>query len=152
MVSAGGQRMALVAYGEDRFYRKGGFARYRFEDYAGGTATRLVVDDWGRLDTATRTQPAAERTAAPVVPATFDQFVGEYELRPGFVLTVTRDGDRLMTQATGQAKVEVFPESELKFFLKVADGQITFVKDASGAVTGLILHQAGRDRPAKKIK
>jgi len=30
--------------------------------------------------------------------------------------------------------------------------QITFVKGPSGAVTGLVLHQGGRDMPAKKLK
>ena len=45
----------------------------------------------------------------------------------------------------------MFAESETKFFLKLMDAQITFVKDASGKVTHLVLHQA-RDREAKKIK
>ena len=57
-----------------------------------------------------------------------------------------------MTQATGQSKVEIFPSSPTEFFLKVVDAQITFVKDASGAVTQLVLHQGGRDMPGKKIK
>jgi hypothetical protein len=73
-------------------------------------------------------------------------------LAPGFVLTVTREGDKLMTQATGQGKVEVFPSSPTEFFLKVVDAQLSFVKDAAGKVTGLVLHQGGRDMPAKKIK
>jgi hypothetical protein len=45
-----------------------------------------------------------------------------------------------------------YAESESKFFLKVVDGQITFVKDEQGKVTGLILHQGGRDLHAKKIE
>ena len=57
-----------------------------------------------------------------------------------------------MTQATGQGKVEIFPSSPTEFFLKVVDAQITFVKDASGAVTQLVLHQGGRDMPGKKLK
>ena len=32
--------------------------------------------------------------------------------RPDVRLTITREGDRLITQATGQAKIEIFPESE----------------------------------------
>ena len=56
-----------------------------------------------------------------------------------------------MVQATGQDKFEVFPESETKYFVKVIDAQVTFVKDAKGEVTHLILHQGG-DRQAKKIK
>ena len=73
------------------------------------------------------------------------------QLAPTFILTVTREGDRLMTQATGQGKLEVFPESETTFFLKVVDAQITFVKDDSGTVTHLILHQGGRDQKATRM-
>jgi len=36
--------------------------------------------------------------------------------------------------------------------VEVADIQITFVKNASGAVTHLVLHQGGADREAKRIK
>ena len=82
----------------------------------------------------------------------FDKFNGEYELVPGFVLTVRREGDKLMTQATGQQAFQVFPESKTKFFLKVVDAQIEFTMDDAGAVTGLTLYQAGRVMPAKKIK
>jgi len=55
-------------------------------------------------------------------------------------------------QATGQSKVEIFPESETDYFLAVADVQVTFVKDDKGQVTEAILHQNGRNLTAKKIK
>jgi hypothetical protein len=67
------------------------------------------------------------------------------------VLAVTREGDRLLAQPTGQSKAELFPESETKFFLKVVDAKVTFVKDESGKVTHLILNQGG-ERKAMKIK
>jgi hypothetical protein len=38
------------------------------------------------------------------------------------------------------------------FFYRVVDAQVTFVKDPGGQVTGLILHQGGRDAPGKKVK
>jgi CubicO group peptidase (beta-lactamase class C family) len=88
---------------------------------------------------------------AKVDPKIYDEYVGKYELTPTFALTVTRDGDRLMTQATGQGKIEVFPESESEFFLKVTDAQITFVKEG-GKVTHLILHQNGQDMKAKRAE
>jgi CubicO group peptidase (beta-lactamase class C family) len=91
------------------------------------------------------------RTVAKVDPKAYDAYVGQYQLAPTFILTVTREGDRLMTQATGQGKLEVFPESDTKFFLKVVDAQITFVKDDSGRVTHLILHQGGRDQKATRM-
>jgi CubicO group peptidase (beta-lactamase class C family) len=93
-----------------------------------------------------------ERKVAKVDPKLYDDYVGQYELAPNFVLTVTREGNQLFTQATGQQKVEVFPESETKFFLKVIDAQITFVRGADGKVTHLILHQGGREQTAKRIQ
>lgn len=91
------------------------------------------------------------QTLTKVDPKLYDAYVGEYQLAPTFIIAVRRDGDRLMAQATGQPAFEIFPESETKFFLKVVEAKITFVKDASGKVTHLILHQGG-DQKASKIK
>jgi D-alanyl-D-alanine carboxypeptidase len=91
------------------------------------------------------------RTVAKVDPASYDKYVGRYQLAPTFILTVTREGDRLMTQATGQQKLELFPESETKFFLKVVDAQVTFGADDRGTVTHLILHQGGKDQKAIRM-
>lgn len=78
-------------------------------------------------------------------------YVGEYELTPAFKLTITNENGQLMAQATGQPKFELYPESETKFFLKVIEAGVTFVKNDKGEVTHLILHQGG-DKQAKKIK
>jgi CubicO group peptidase (beta-lactamase class C family) len=80
-----------------------------------------------------------------------DNYVGSYALTPDFVLTFTREGNQLMTQATGQPKFEAYPKSETEFFLKVVDAQLTFVTDAQGKATSVILHQGGRDQEAKRV-
>lgn len=67
------------------------------------------------------------------------------------MIGVTRAGDHLFIQATGQGKIEVFPESETEFLAKVVDAQITLVTDAQDAATALILHQGGGDIPAKRV-
>ena len=151
---AGGGRTEIFPSGNDTFFEKDSFLRLRFERDAAGKIARVALADWGEQPTAVRdTTPDKPAPAAITVdPATYDAFVGEYELAPGFVLTITREGDKLMTQATGQGKVEVFPSAPTEFFLKVVDAQISFVKNADGAVTSLVLHQGGRDMPAKKIK
>jgi CubicO group peptidase (beta-lactamase class C family)/uncharacterized protein YneR len=94
----------------------------------------------------------APRTVAKVDPAIFDRYAGKYELRPGFILTVTREANTLMVQATGQGKFEVFPESDLKYFAKVTELTIAFVKGDDGKVSELILTQGGRDQHAKRIE
>jgi len=81
-----------------------------------------------------------------------DGYAGDYQLAPNFILTVTRDGAHVMTQATGQGKVEIFPESATKFFAKVVDAEITFEVDGEGRATGLVLHQNGAEHEAKRVK
>ena len=78
--------------------------------------------------------------------------MGEYELTPNFKIVVTREEGRLFVQATAQPRLEVFARAETEFFLKVVDARITFVKDDSGKVTGLVLHQGGMDQKARKVR
>jgi CubicO group peptidase (beta-lactamase class C family) len=92
-----------------------------------------------------------ERTAIRIDPKIFDPYAGEYEYAPGVVLTFSREGDKLWMQARGQPRTELFAESETAFFVKGADAQFRFVKDASGRVK-LILHQNGGDTELKKLK
>jgi CubicO group peptidase (beta-lactamase class C family) len=84
-------------------------------------------------------------------PASYDGYVGRYTLAPNFVLTVTKDVDRLMIQGTGQAKIEILPASETVFSIKGSDTKINFIKIANGRATQLILQQGGRDIPAARI-
>lgn len=80
-----------------------------------------------------------------------ETYVGDYELRPGFVMKVFLEEDRLFTQATGQNKFEVFPESETTFFPREFKAKLTFVKDAEGKINGMKLNQNGREILARKL-
>lgn len=91
-----------------------------------------------------------ERQAVVVAPEVLRAYEGVYELSPTFVITVSVVDGKLMAQATGQSAFELYAESTDAFFLRVVDAQVTFTRDASGAVDGLVLHQGGRDAPAPK--
>ena len=80
-----------------------------------------------------------------------DRYVGNYELTKAAVLTVTRSGEQLSAQLTGQGAAEIYPQSETTFFYKVVKAKIDFVSDAQGLVTGLVLHQNGADVKAVRI-
>ncbi|HEV7243296.1 MAG TPA: serine hydrolase [Thermoanaerobaculia bacterium] len=115
-------------------------------------ATAAGPDDIGRhlLD---RDSPLAESPKQVAADAkTFDHFVGRYELAPNFVMTVTREGEQLFVQLTGQPKFEIFPKGDREFFLKVVEARITFEPDVDGRAPALVLHQNGRDMPAKRIE
>src|SRR5438105_201671 len=91
------------------------------------------------------------RLLGMVPPSALSPYVGVYELAVGLDLDVTLENGALhIRSSNGGAAVQLWPESNNDFFAKDVDAQVTFVRDASGAVTGLVLHQYGRDRPAKK--
>ncbi len=77
-----------------------------------------------------------------------ESYTGYYTMTPEFGLTITVEDDKLMVQATGQSKCQVFAESDIKFFYKIVDAQITFILDEKGKVIKLILHQNGQDMKA----
>jgi CubicO group peptidase (beta-lactamase class C family) len=102
-----------------------------------------------------------ERVIVKVDPRIYDSYVGEYEIAPGFILFVTREGDKLFSRAmpvptppsaTGQPKSEMFPESETTFFVKDADAQFTFVKNDRGQVIQVNIQRTTRLFQARKIK
>jgi D-alanyl-D-alanine-carboxypeptidase/D-alanyl-D-alanine-endopeptidase len=80
-----------------------------------------------------------------------DNYVGNYELQANFILTITREGNQLFAQATNQTRAALYPKSNVEFFYKVVDAQITFETDARGHATALVLHQGGRDQQAQRI-
>jgi len=91
------------------------------------------------------------REVAAIDPALLDRYVGKYALTPAFVLDVTREGDGLFVQATGQEKLQVFAENETTFFYKVVDAQLSFELGADGKATSVTLHQGGYSQPGQRI-
>lgn len=94
----------------------------------------------------------AEHRAVKVDPAVLESYVGEYQVGTGFVIKISREGDRLFGQVGGEEKLELVAESEAGFFFKEVDVQITFVKDEGGKVTRLVLHQNKINQVAKKVR
>ena len=150
---SGGEKAEILASAKDEFFFNDTPGRLRFQRDAQGKITGLdFLASSGPDGVGARTNDPlpAERTAVKLDPSIYDSYVGTYELASGFALTVTREGDQLFGQPTGQAKAELFPQSETEFFLKVVDAQVTFERGPDGKATGLVLHQNGRNMPAKR--
>lgn len=137
---------------ETEFFYRAGDAQLTFVKDDKGHVSGLVLHQDGVDQPAKKVsnQPAADRRAIKLDPKVYDDYVGEYELAPGAVFTIRREGDRLLARLTGQPFFEIFPESERAFFYKVVDAQITFVTDDRRHVTALVLHQNGHDQEAKR--
>ncbi|HTQ40027.1 MAG TPA: alpha/beta hydrolase-fold protein [Pirellulales bacterium] len=84
-------------------------------------------------------------------PKLLDTYVGQYELGPNAILVLDRERQHLFAQITGQPRLEVFPESETKFFWKIVEAHFTIQQDEKGQVIGLVLGQGADKLTAKKI-
>jgi D-alanyl-D-alanine-carboxypeptidase/D-alanyl-D-alanine-endopeptidase len=80
-----------------------------------------------------------------------DGYVGHYKLGEASVVTLTREGDQLYAQLTGQPRAAIYSKEDREFFYKAVDAQISIQLDADGQATALVLHQNGRDQTAKRI-
>ena len=81
-----------------------------------------------------------------------EKYVGTYQVTPDFLFVVSKVQNKLYLQAGGQEKYEMFADTETKFFLKVNDATLEFVKDETGVITKAILNQSGRTIDANKLK
>lgn len=94
----------------------------------------------------------AERSVINLDSNIYDAYVGRYEIAPNVVLDITKEGQKLMSQTTGQPKMELLPESEIEFFIKGFTAHFVFVRDETGGVTKLIINQEGQRVTAGKLK
>ncbi len=92
-----------------------------------------------------------ERVEIKVDPRLFSNYVGVYQLPDGMQLMISQAGPQLVAQL-GQQKFILAAESNKDFFIRNVEGQLTFVTDRSGNAYSLILHQAGADLAAKRIR
>ena len=142
--------------GDHDFFAKLVNAQITFVTNSQGQATELILHQGGRDQHAPRVEGATgepkEHKQVQVNTKLWEGYVGNYQLAPNFSIAITREGDHLFEQATNQPKFEIFPKSDKDYFLKVVDAQITFVTDAQGRATELILHQGGANHHAKRVE
>jgi CubicO group peptidase (beta-lactamase class C family) len=96
--------------------------------------------------------PPPPQPEVAVAEAVLRTYVGDYQLNADLTLAITFEAGRLHVQPTGQARLPLVAESENTFVVRDANARLSFTKDASGAVTTLILDQGGRQQPAKKVR
>lgn len=154
LMMARGERppVALKAYSKNGFFVPGTLARFEFERDAQGRVSHLTVDNEGNRVRSARVGDAPpERAAVKIDNARFDAWAGTYQLAPQFTIAVSREGDRYFAQATGQAKIEIFPASDDVYFSRDVNAEIRFDKAADGAPR-LALHQNGQVTPGPRVK
>jgi serine-type D-Ala-D-Ala carboxypeptidase/endopeptidase len=84
------------------------------------------------------------RAAVKVPEDQLERVVGTYRLAPQFALTITREGEKMFIQATGQPRLRLFASSPTRFFLREVDAELEFeLPEGGGKATKATLFQDG---------
>jgi CubicO group peptidase (beta-lactamase class C family) len=161
----------LLPKSEPRFFERMSGVPVTFSRDAQGKVTRLTAHYRGDAFSYEKIsdlplkvpEPPKPHVAIKLDTKLLDACVGHYEFAPdtvlpsGAKLTISREGDQLVWQAWGEnatrGAIDIFPESETNFFLKLNGAQLTFIKNDKGEVTAVIHHMEGRpDSEGKKLK
>ncbi len=101
------------------------------------------------------------REVQPIDPAVYDDYVGRYafdaahlekhQLPANLTVSVKKVGARLISEIRDMQD-ELFPESENRFFIKMHYGEVEFIRDKQGRVTGLTYRESGKSMCAARIE
>jgi hypothetical protein len=99
--------------------------------------------------------PTGANFAAIVAPASgstttgsevLDRYVGQFQVGVGSLLTVTRNGDRLFAQWSGQPMLELTPAGGQDFVNRPGQAQVSFVIGDDGTASEVILSEPSTGR------
>ena len=120
-----------------------------------------VTIAYGTASGTAATKPVSEPTAASgIAPALtsvdarlFDDYTGFYLINPGSIFAVSREGNGLFGQMTGQRRLPIFPDADGRFSYAAASGQIAFAfaLDGDQRPPKPVLHLRGGDLRAPRI-
>ncbi|MBS1789431.1 MAG: thiol-disulfide isomerase [Acidobacteria bacterium] len=135
-----GSRLMVTAYFDNSAKNKFNPDPTKDVRYGEPTYDEMML---GFMDFVTEMPPVAK-----LDPKILDSYAGKYEVMPGILASVTRDGNKLIVAIPMRAKLEFVPTSETQFFLTGSDTDLTIVKNDKGEVVEAVIG----NMHAKKVK
>ncbi len=83
---------------------------------------------------------------------TLNTYVGDFELQPGFTISVTKNNDQLLAKATGQSTLSLIPISITEFKVESVEAKIEFVPNGGENINLIKLHQNDQIMEAQRLK
>lgn len=150
-----GAFLPLIPYEKNAFYFENSLTSITFELNKDQTISQAITKSatgnpeiWKKTDL-----PLPERAKGIQVSEEILQtYTGDYELSPGFILSISIEDGKLWAQATGQPRLETMALTPSKFSLIIVPATIEFFKDDKGKVSKLILLQGGKEFEAPRVE
>jgi len=141
--STGSSKFKLFPIKGNTFFLENSFATIQFNE-SENKINAIFTNRINKTNGFKTDKPIPTHTEIQLSQKILAHYVGVYEINPNFSIRISLENGKLMSQATGQQKFEIFAESQTKFFLKVVDAQIEFVKSDTGNFKSFILYQGGQ--------
>lgn len=81
----------------------------------------------------------------------YNEYKGQYEIAPGFILTITTQDAKLYGQATGQTRFELEPKSEVEYVVESIGARLVFNRAENKSISHLTLYQGGQEVVCKRL-
>lgn len=151
----GGQEFDVYPIAGDRLAFETSLSAFLIErDEDGQVVAVALQSPWGgepeRAEKISDEVQTRQTVDVPV--AQLQRLEGQYELQPGFMMTVRVNDGQLEVQATGQPAIVMQAESPTRFFSGQVGADIEFELPQNGPATSLTLFQGGRELPAPRIE
>jgi len=144
--------MEIYPMSATNFIFDGGNTSYDFFTENGNRMVTMTVNGKEMIGKGIDKAPPAERKEIQLDEDVLREYVGSYELQPGFNMVFSVRDNKLYGAATGQGEVHLFAEEKDKFFLKVVVADIHFTRNGEGKVESLTLFQNGQEMLGKKVE
>jgi hypothetical protein len=143
----------IKPYEKDRFFFvTDTMSSLAFKRNSKGEVEGLIAETRSAVEVWTRTNnPIPDENGITLEESILAGYAGVYQVNPEFSFSVTTEKGRIFVTPTGQEKFEIFAASETKFFLKINDAQMVFIRDSDGKITKVEINQGGRKTEAKKM-
>ena len=159
----GRKKFPVFPYSDRDFFYTSAAAQLTFLVAADSPATALILHQDGRdrradrvsADVAQQLQRRLDDERQPHVPTLvathlLDNYAGRYA-DPAITMVIKRDRDHLSAQVAGYSEYSIYAYTERDFFATTLPAQISFVKDETGKIKGLIRHEHGVDLTLDRI-
>jgi CubicO group peptidase (beta-lactamase class C family) len=110
-----------------------------------------LLDPSFPLREAAALEPHRRRTEIPVAASVMEAYAGRYRFPSGQAARIRRQGNTLLLEADGEAKVAFFPETEDRFFARLMDAQMTFVRAQDGRAVAMTFTRNGAEVRTERI-
>jgi hypothetical protein len=98
--------------------------------------------------------PISEHHAVPITTNDLRAFLGTFEFGPSFALTFAEQEDQLTAAAPGESALPLIYEGlragHPTFYAATVFAELEFIRDGSGEMNTVILHQAGHDQTGRR--